>query len=964
MLWGAIPRHTSNFFPIILTLKMKKQYIIFTILVFLCSSAIAQSIHVPSIAPAFFSHETEITVTYDVTGSPLANLPNAWIWVWIPRTGASALDSRYNINPASSNPTATDNAKFTKRTEDGRTTFSITFTPKDFFTQDISEHPRIGMLLKGNDWANGQTNDFITEFFVGGFSASLLRPLLNPLFVETNAQIEIEAEASENSVFTLFVNDQQVDQQSDIENYQFVHTVTETEGLVPVRLTVEGPEEDQTEEFTFNYILRTPVAETPRPAGIIEGINYHTETDKVTLCLLAPLKHSVYVLGEFNNFQVKPEYLMHKDGEYFWLQINGLQAGQEYAFQYLVDETIRVADPYADKILDPDDRFIPESIYPNLKSFPEVALSSEWFNNRLAIIQTGQQDFNWQVTNFQRPPQEDLMIYELLIRDFFAENDRNYDRLIDTLSYLKRLGVNAIELMPIMEFNGNESWGYNTTFMFAPDKAYGPKNRLKAFIDAAHAEGMAVILDIVLNHHDIPNPYVLMYFDGNNPTAENPWFNTTPKHPFNVFFDMDHESLYSQHYVDTTLYYWLNEYKVDGFRFDLSKGFTQFNSAGNVGLWSQLDQSRVALLKRMNDKVRTYDETAYMMLEHFADNAEETILANENMMLWGNLHGNYKEALLGFPANNNASFNWAYYKSRNWSKNNLITYMESHDESRQMWEMVNFGNSEGSTYNVRDTLTALERKKMGAAFLFTIPGAKMWWQFGELGYDYDINFNGRTGNKPVRWDYYEDPDRQKLFRVFGEIIRFRNDHAEVFNNASFNWKPGGAFRYITLSDTDLEIHVVGNFDMRHRDEVPFFPKTGTWYDFFTGMEHQVNSLSETMTLRAGQFHIFTDKKIEGVETGLVPWRPDMVTGFENIANVYRMFPNPANHMLELHLADVQSEATFRLIDVSGRAMDAVIKQQSREDGRYILDISRLQPGIYHLETRQSGVVKVNKFIKN
>ena len=117
--------------------------------------------------------------------------------------------------------------------------------------------------------------------------------------------------------------------------------------------------------------------------------------------------------------------------------------------------------------------------------------------------------------------------------------------------------------MPITEFNGNESWGYNPTFMFAPDKYYGTKNKLKEFIDKCHQLGIAVILDMVMNHHDLPNPYVIMDFDFNafKPTANNQWFNTDAKHPFNVFFDMNHESSYTKKYLDTINYYWLNEYK-------------------------------------------------------------------------------------------------------------------------------------------------------------------------------------------------------------------------------------------------------------------------------------------------------------------------------------------------------------------------------------------------------------------
>src|SRR5690606_27172272 len=200
-------------------------------------------------------------------------------------------------------------------------------------------------------------------------------------------------------------------------------------------------------------------------------------------------------------------------------------------------------------------------------------------------FQTNQTSYQWQVTDFQKPAKENLIIYEVLIRDFFDNGNRTYRSLADTIGYFKRLGVNAIQLMPVMEFNGNESWGYNPAFMFAPDKYYGHKNELKAFIDKCHQEGIAVILDIAMNHQDLPNAYVLMDydFDADRPAASNRWFNPTARHPFNVFFDMNHESAYTKAYLDTINHYWLNEYKIDGFRFDLSKGFTQINSGDNVG---------------------------------------------------------------------------------------------------------------------------------------------------------------------------------------------------------------------------------------------------------------------------------------------------------------------------------------------------------------------------------------------
>src|SRR5690606_1671016 len=157
------------------------------------------------------------------------------------------------------------------------------------------------------------------------------------------------------------------------------------------------------------------------------------------------------------------------------------------------------------------------------------------------------------------------------------------------------------------------------------------------------------------NQQDIPNPFVLMYFDfaAGIPSAENPWFNQNATHPFNVFFDMNHESTYTQQYLDSVTHYWINEYHFDVYRFDLSKGFTQKDAGGDVNAWGQYDPSRINILKRMADKIWLHSPDAYVILEHFADNTEEKELAayradeGKGMLLWGNLNGAYSQNVMG-----------------------------------------------------------------------------------------------------------------------------------------------------------------------------------------------------------------------------------------------------------------------------------------------------------------------------
>jgi len=146
------------------------------------------------------------------------------------------------------------------------------------------------------------------------------------------------------------------------------------------------------------------------------------------------------------------------------------------------------------------------------------------------------------------------------------------------------LGINTIELMPVNEFEGNSSWGYNPNYYFAVDKYYGPKNDLKKLIDTLHQNGMAVILDVVYNHSFGTSPYVMLYWDKQNsrPAANSPFFNPIPKHDYNVGNDMNHESPSTKQYISNALKFWLREFRVDGFRFDLSKGLHRRIHSGTL----------------------------------------------------------------------------------------------------------------------------------------------------------------------------------------------------------------------------------------------------------------------------------------------------------------------------------------------------------------------------------------------
>jgi 1,4-alpha-glucan branching enzyme len=399
-----------------------------------------------------------------------------------------------------------------------------------------------------------------------------------------------------------------------------------------------------------------------------DGINYNSSSS-VTLVLHAPYKNYVFTTGDFTGWRISDKGYMKKtpDAERYWIQIDGLESRKEYRFQYLVDNEIYIADPYADKVLDPwNDSSITAETYPGLIPYPKDTASGI-----VSVLQTSQVPYTWKTTDYTLPEKSKLTIYELLIRDFVAKHD--FKTLTDTLSYLDDLGINAIELMPVSEFEGNLSWGYNPSFYFAPDKYYGPKNDMKAFVDSCHKRGIAVIMDIVLNHCMGQSPFVQLFLDHYASDQiymkiPNPWFNASSPNPvYKWGADFNHESTSTQQLVDRVNAYWLTEYKIDGFRFDFTKGFTN-----TVGDGSAYDASRIAILKRMAGKIWSVNPEAYIILEHFAQDAEEKELAEYGMMLWGNKNHDYSEAAMGYSSD----LTTASYLGRGWTVPNLAYVQE------------------------------------------------------------------------------------------------------------------------------------------------------------------------------------------------------------------------------------------------------------------------------------------------
>lgn len=807
------------------------------------------------------------------------------------------------------------------------------------------------------------TSTIATKFSVPPFQPTFI-PIPEPISKQQNDFINLTAIANNTAEnMKLYLNGTQIASANNVNtisaNPQL--TVAGNQTIV-AEATLTGTTRTDTLRF---FVASAPVV-APLPAGVRDGINYEAGNTSVVLVLNAPGKNRVSVIGDFpgSNWIEQTNYVMNKtpDGNHWWLRITGLTSGQEYLFQYLVDGTLKVGDPYAEKILDPfNDGFITAATYPGIKPYPTGLTTGN-----VSILQTNAPAYNWTVTNFNRPDKRNLVIYEMLVRDFVAAHD--WKTIRDTLSYLQRLGVNAIQLMPFNEFDGNESWGYNPAYFLAPDKYYGPKNSLKEFIDTCHRRGIAVIMDIALNHTTGASPLAALYWNSstNQPAANNPWLNVTATHPFSVFNDFNHESLRTRYFTSRVIEHWLQEYKLDGFRWDLSKGFTQTNSGSNVGLWSQYDASRVAIWKRYYDSMQLKSPGTYCILEHFADNSEEIELSNYGMLLWGNNTAQWQEATMGYTATSN--FEGNIHSVRNWSNPHLIGYMESHDEERLMYKNLQFGNTAG-TYNTKDLNTALKRMEQAAAFFFNIPGPKMIWQFGELGYDYSINHcpdgtinnNCRTSNKPIRWDYKNVVQRQRLYDIYSALnkLRFHPWYKDVYiaNAVSIDRNLASGFKFLRLrsaNDTSCVV-VVGNFDVVQQGGTVTFPVAGTWYDYLNGGTFTATGTAQSITLQPGEYRVLLNRNLINAvvtSTGGVP--SVSVSGLSA-----SLFPNPAksNPVLEIDVPET-GKVQVELYNKLGQRVNTIFSDRLLK-GNHRISLAgktdNLPAGSYLLVIQHAGV---------
>ncbi len=869
--------------------------------------------------------------TWGVTNNQLY----AWVWAL---DSANAIIS-YSGNGSWNNSDASKLMTYNSAND----TYSFTYNPNVFNFFGSTQVAKVGFLIKAKDGTGDKKSQDIV-LNVGSYQVTLMNGIVagGTQVFSTNYSVAARHTGSASN-YVLKRNGTVINTQNNLAASTGApsYTYSDTAAGNLNTYTLEVTQNSVTKSFTFYAIKSITPASEAMPAGLKDGVNYNTsDFTKATLVLNAPFKDFVYVAGNFNNWTPSGTYAMKKDptSGKFWLELSGLTPENWYAFQYWVcDNTsvpinspkvVKTADPFSNLVLSPfdDPEIVALGIYPNLPVYANIATGQE---REVSVIQTGNNTFrsyNWSSASqtFVKPSIKDLVIYEVLVRDFDA--NRTYQDLINKIDYFKNLNINAIQLMPVMEFEGNESWGYNSVFHLASDKRYGPPAKLKEFIDLCHQNGIAVILDLALNHVFGRSPLVRMWMqdangdgwgDAVSTTTENPYINQIATHSYGVGSDLNHfrepDNL-TNTYVVETIKHWIQEYKIDGFRWDLTKGFTNQCTSGDDGCTNGYRSDRVAKLKWYADKQWENDPNSYVIFEHLGVGGsydEEVEWANyrlaegKGIMQWRKMTDPYANLIKG----NSTDLSGVAH-----STNRFVGYAESHDEERVAFKaFVEAGQTINNLTKIHQRFPAM------GALLFLVPGPKMIWHFSELGYETTLFLcsNGipnypsqdhvpvdtipgdcKLDTKPQpQWvnNWTADVNRAKIYTDWSKQIDLRKTE-NVFENGQFAWNntSTGHPRLDVWTSNSAQpnlsyVFILTNFTDNIYNAQGGFPYTGTWYNLMDGTSLNVTNINQTVSIEPNGYRVFGNQSAT------------LNSDKFDIKNNLTIYPNPASDTFQLSI---------------------------------------------------------------
>lgn len=600
------------------------------------------------------------------------------------------------------------------------------------------------------------------------------------------------------------------------------------------------------------------------PIDIRGGVHYSLlAPDTVTFVLYAPHKPYVSLVGDFNNWNSRANRMV-TDGRGVWWTTIVHPGETRYGYYVAIDEQahVWVGDPYAQ----------------------EMAWSQD---GAWAYLPPDHEEFSWTDDQWQTPALRDLVIYELCVRDFAGYWQANrphlgtFADLCDYIDYLVELGVNAVELMPIQAFPGDSSWGYNPVFYFAPAQSYGTPTELKQFVDTCHGRGLAVILDVAFNHAWSDHPYYQFYPPMYGPKGEwlqnwNPFFHHTPS-AINSWggLDWDHFKAETTRYFQDIVRFWLQEYHVDGFRFDWVGGVEynhnnpmdpEFNPYHGISAicWAARQAKSDCILI-----------AEYWQLDGTSTEKTPAKLVRETEMdaCWnGDFHHTLDDVL-------NQRWEWeqkdifraigGFRHTGYRTAAGIVNYSCSHDEVRTEHEVIFY--SQGNMQRPKGMgVRELARAKglLGLATLFAAPGIPMLYAGQEFGED-----SPRTIDfQPLQWAKLQVDIYIDYLAIVKRLIHMRRKHAALhsdhihFYHNDFPAEHVVRFNRMAYAEdgstvTDY-VAVALNFGESKAETMLELPWGGNWIDLISGRRYRPRGERWNGTLKPWQAVVLVSQRTE------------------------------------------------------------------------------------------------------
>lgn len=545
-----------------------------------------------------------------------------------------------------------------------------------------------------------------------------------------------------------------------------------------------------------------------------------------TFRLFAPYNNRAELLADFNDWQ---PIAMEKGGDGYFRTTQNLADGTyQYKFNvqskswfYAEDEWKTVTDPYATDVDPPSQNAILK-----LKNGEKIVDEYVWQSNETIL-----------------PKNNQLIIYELHVGDFSGgENDGftrgKYTDLIAKLDYLNDLGINALELMPLKESPGDFNWGYSPVHYFSPDCSYGSTAELKELVDKCHSLGIRVIVDGVYNHASTENPLAQINHDY--------WFRHEGKNPnqnwgpeFNYeHYDGNFDIKPATKFVHDSIRYWIQEYQIDGVRFDAAKQLDNFDALRDF-----VANARDAASMKPFFTVAEYVPPAPQVTEPLGPVES---CWNDSFMyaLVEYLSGGELMLERMKDAINPQRLGYANMTS-------VTNYLANHDQNRLFLKLGEKGIFGAEAYL---------RAKLGALVLITAVGVPMIWMGEEFGEYVPIS---DQSNK-IHWTLLETTENKDLFNYYKSLIALRKaNSAFTTANIEFFHEDAGSGvlcfqRYdetgnvvviaLNLSDDDLENYVISKF-----------PDGEKWHEWTKDYETEVGNNRKTITLKRREGLVFVRK---------------------------------------------------------------------------------------------------------